>query len=375
MNWRRVCLTAVCCFAIGFLSIGCGDDDGDSNGGSGVSVDEPEDFTGEADERLLGAVCEGIFECPEKQNPEVMLAFSGFSDQQSCEAFLNESEALGSGNYDGLVEAAEDGRVTYSADEAEACLEDFDEATEECVAFEKIDLSTGACDSVFEGDKEEGDACLISEECADGECVPQSDPDICYGACEPSDGAGEGESCMPGDCNADEGLSCSSAQGDGECVANQSIGEGEACSQTIQCEGGLHCMEQECTQPDAPSEDGDACGFGDNSEVCAGGLTCQDLTIDQQTGSVEGVCGSPLQEGDACLAPSECERGLFCEGADFETGQEGECAPITEVGAACGNDEECGLFAECVDVDGEMTCRPNGEEPDGEQCELPDEEE
>lgn len=355
--------------AIGSLNFGCADDDGDSNGGS-VSVEEPEDFSNEANERLVTAACEGIFECPEKQDPNLLSFFSGFSDQQSCEAYLNDNEGVNAGDMQELVAAAEDGRVTYSPDAAEDCLEEFEEATQECTAVGKATFSGGACDEVFEGDKEEDDACLISEECAEGECDRQSDPDTCYGTCEPGGTAGEGESCSPGDCDPNENLTCSSTDGDGECVAPQSVGEDEPCRELSQCEGDLVCLDSVCTEPETPKEDGESCGYGEGLVVCAGGLTCQDLASNSETGAVEGECGSPLQEGDSCLASFECERGLYCDGADFEAGEEGECAPTKEVDESCESSEECGVFTECVD----STCRPSGEDSEDEQCELPDDE-
>ncbi|MFW5967698.1 MAG: hypothetical protein ACOCV2_09285 [Persicimonas sp.] len=375
MSWRRWMIVAVCTLAFGSLAVGCSDDDS-NGGGSGYSVDEPEDFSSEFETLSARGLCTGVFECPEKQNQGTLLALSGFDDQESCEDYLSDVDGLFAGTFDEEITAVDEGRTTYSSQAAEECLEDIDESIDQCISFEKISLTHGACSGVFEGEKEEDEACIVSGECDSGVCEPSSDPDVCYGNCTAPGTAGEGESCAPGDCDLDEELSCSGPEGSGECVAPESVSDGDSCLTSSQCEEGTLCVENVCTEVSEPGGEDDTCTLTQTSvEACEGGLTCQDLAANSETGELEGVCASPLEEGDSCMEGIECQPGLFCDGGSITEGREGECAPVTEIGETCEGESsrECGTFGECVDVDGEMTCRPAGEDSDAEQCELPDE--
>ena len=98
------------------------------------------------------------------------------------------------------------------------------------------------------------------------------------------------------------------------------VGEGEPCSQSLECEQGLYCdismCPGTCRQPLAAEE---ACGATD---TCEPGLTC-----------FEEVCTPLGREGEECgggVLP-ECLIGLLCVGDDEANAAPGSCFPAKDL--------------------------------------------
>ena len=176
-----------------------------------------------------------------------------------------------------------------------------------------------------------------------------------------------------------KGLSCAALNGQQpeECedVVDGTVENGGDCSMDAECQSeqayckaGNSCPGK-CTPREAA---GGACKR--NSD-CAVGLECSEDT---------DRCFKPAEEGQACRGTSEpdCGPGLFCIGADDDTGASGTCQDINEVlsakeGDACSFDKGpfCGAGLHCVidgidETKGELitTCRKTVGA--GEACKL-----
>jgi hypothetical protein len=132
------------------------------------------------------------------------------------------------------------------------------------------------------------------------------------------------EAALPGCLEAFAQLSCEDvAVGfPEECKAalDGLVGEGEPCSQSLECDEGLYCdlstCPGTCRQPLAAEE---ACGATD---TCAPGLTC-----------FQERCAPLGREGEACgggVLP-ECLIGLLCVGDNEADAEPGSCFPAKDL--------------------------------------------
>ncbi len=239
----------------------------------------------------------------------------------------------------------EQGRVTFEARAATACLADVRGS---CGEF--------TCGGVLRGAVEPGGDCSVQEDCTGlGRCVVgDSCPGTCVGpipeggacpfdspvVCEP------GTYCSGGVCRGfvEEGGACNESIGTGDepplyCGGNlactggicapvqggtpetiREVGEGERCGMASRtnCAEGLICdlRTETCARP---GSEGAACPMGGllAANPCAGELICHD-----------GVCTAPAEEGDPCDVVGLCPGfGLIC----FE----GRCTTSPKVGEAC----------------------------------------
>lgn len=262
-------------------------------------------------------------------------------------------------SFDSMIDAVDDGRVTYDGRQAEACLDAWENV--ECV---ELHLDPEACSTVFTGSVPRGGECVIDQEC-EGDSICSFD-DSCPGACTSRLAAGE--VCDGNDDRCAEGLVCSEATD--RCARPGA--EGDPCGGGVeaQCAGALYCQgEDDAT--DTPGEcvpqeevfagaEGESCSFDDGA-LCGPGLSCV------FEGEGDGfVCRRPNEDGSCRLGfPAQCAVGEYCEGIDVAGGVvDGTCAPLPGANEPCAQ----GLFCATGHVCREAECRALRE--NGQTCQA-----
>lgn len=187
-----------------------------------------------------------------------------------------------------------------------------------------------ACDAVFVGRLARGEACEDAGDCAPGLACVTADGS-CPGQCLPL--AGLDALCHPELEPCGPSLSCEG----GRCVAARVL-LGAACVADSQCPDGATCLDPDEGGVCAPKrENGARC---DDDDRCASGF-CKVDPLADELGSDEGRCAVPLGEGDACEpVVGGCGPNLVCEGTT------GRCERVASgPGATCGEDEtSCGAL-------------------------------
>jgi hypothetical protein len=266
----------------------------------------------QADEALVDAYCERMFECRCEQGRR-------FDEMQACRAWVDERVAT-------LRMEAELTGLTYDP----ACIgitvdrlddlrcaatvtEDGDDetCTLPCYPLHGDVLTGGACTRTeYSGysDCAQGLECSIEECDGTGNCTGAC-YNPCFGECESDcgdaarciDGAcmplpGVGESC--GDYGCAEGLDCDYGSGSGTCRRRADLGESctdIACAEDLRCDFDNMTGEGTCVGPTAL---GDACM---GHQECESGY-CP-----------AGFCDELPGEGDSCAGTFACEKGLDCD--------------------------------------------------------------
>ncbi len=294
---------------------------GNNNGGGGGNV--PSEFDREELAATLArATCDFLFNCGWQD-------FLGLGDKDACVA--GNTGNFADGSFVQLEAAIADGRVSYDATKARACLEAF--ATRECNNLEEAPT---ICEEVFVGSAALGDPCEIDEECAEGYCELD---DACPGTCVAY--APLGESCADVECerglDCDENLTCVEYAGEGEPCG----GDGGA-----NCGGGIFVCDGETEEPNSgtcrplgnlfSAEEGQACN-PQESLFCEPGLSCV-LTGVGEMGLTWECRARAEAVGADCFGgvPNHCPDGTYCAGIDFAAGMtQGTCTALPGEGDAC----------------------------------------
>jgi hypothetical protein len=232
--------------------------------------------------------------------------------EQDCE---NGSRAL----YDpDLAKALAAGKVTFDAQQAQACLDGLHARGCGRTAPE-IDQ---ACERAVRGTLAQGQPCNWLFECAQGRCE-SSAPGACPAKCGAV--ASEGLSCGTTPCDLRAGLRCiDNVCGRLHAADAKCSGDGD-CALGLYCDGFGQCSAQAFEQASCAG-----------SDQCAAGLFC-DL------GAEGGLCRKRFTQGRSCTAAGAeaiafaCVDGQVCKGFRFaKTGATpGACAPTGEMGSGC----------------------------------------
>lgn len=189
---------------------------------------------------LIDAQCENAVEC-------------GFQpDRATCDS----TTSIAGNDYETMLAGIESGLITYDADAAAACLDEYRAA--DCM-FDGLHRDS-ACTDIFTGTVPVGGACFIDAECKDhGGCIRADsgcnrEMACCSGTCGPARPAlvalggvcGDGTECVAmAYCKAP-------ADSDGVCAA-LIAGEGSSCDNLDSCADPLVCDifadVPKCTRP------------------------------------------------------------------------------------------------------------------------------
>ncbi|MFZ5443852.1 MAG: Dickkopf N-terminal cysteine-rich domain-containing protein [Myxococcota bacterium] len=312
------------------------------------------------------------------------------------------------------------GALRYDGVKAVSCAEAF--ATQACAEWETLPDS---CTSFLKPRAQLGQPCYDGyTECTDGVCRGST----CPRTCQPR--ALLDELCTR-DADCRTGLFCRFASliaTSGTCTAYSGVGgscdganrclDGLRCV-ALQCQplptAGLPCLDGLCSEQafcDVRAADGGLCSVRkQNGALCAGDeceaeLFCEPITsrcqplllssgdtctLQQQcpdgqvcvgaTPTMPGVCGAPLQAGEACVSSHDCEAHLACLGGDgglscqrrlapdggckaasdcqaSATCLGGRCAELPLPGESCAETRACrwGLCREVASSDGGAVC-------------------
>lgn len=328
----------------------CSDEIGDNDGDASLTAAQ---FLARVNAATINAQCKGTFQCPEKQG--YGLLYSGrFKSEAECKATLN-SALDGDNTLKGSIDT---GRINYDASAAQRCITKLEDVYAKAICSSETFEEPTECAQVFDGAVTEGGKCFDSKDCAAGfECNLGLD-NLCYGTCKASPCAActDAQACVEvteGDYSCKDrlavGASCTvdtpcaqdasclrNGAEMGKCIADESLDAGGACDEDSQCKS-YRCNDSICDAPTPPPKigaSGEACGMFD--DLCAPGLSCQDLDAITQRGS----CKTVIALGDDCDLTQQCEYGLFCQGATLGM-TKGKCAAPLANGQTCKSSDEC----------------------------------
>lgn len=376
-----------------------GGDTGD--GGQSYPASNFEEFRESTAELASAIACREASEssCREDRVPPA----AGEPPQSICVSRMNKVESLGQlpGRH-AHQKAVDEGRQTFDAEAAEACVERLKEELDDSTPCEQFfgpfespstfnaDDPENPCERVFRPAVEQDGKCLIRGDCKSGMyCDLEAESGECWGRCKSL--SAQGESCDFTANNCESGLRCV----DGTCQQPPERDIGEQCKWDTQCSGDLNCIElpddgQRCREPQGPGQPCTTTGGCESGTVCAvdpadpdgtdricvkreskgDGETCTETAMCESglTCTDEDVCRSFSLggRGDACDGDREyCESGLACRPTSA-TGDR-ECASFGTAGDSCMN-ATCGAGLYCKNGgDGTGTCRPRLE--NGADCE------
>lgn len=271
---------------------------------------------------LRNALCERVFQCPEKAAFFNFL-FGRYASEQDCKdsgfSFVDPSDV------EEVTNAVNAGRITFDVAAANTCLNDLKTklAAGRCATKFDGDLPS-SCANAFKGKVEIGNVCVTDESCGENAYCDIADTG-CTGTCKAHQM--DGQTCVDEECL--EGSSCN----DGTCVKKGSVADGASCTEDEQCGNTSNCSEGVCTTiSDATIANmGESCGLGGAPPLCKPGLVCTDINF--MTGT--GTCGTPKAAGGDCYLFAECGPNLRCEGANVGTRTPGKCVAVGGVGATC----------------------------------------
>lgn len=287
------------------------------------------------------ALCDYYFRCGYIQNKANCAAVLGFGEGD-CAA---EEQA-----------AINDGRAKLNSSAGQACMTFFS-TTASCDAF---DFEQNAdCAATFQGTVATSGSCFTNEECAPSDYCSDSSA-ACPGQCIPRKAAGQ-MATESGECQAGLTLyngKCSvRVPAGGNCgpispstntqdcavgnycnsnnlVCEQKKVQGETCSESAECGGGLRCGNGTCG-PYVSS--GGTCSFQTS-------LFCKlDLSCDLSSFAAPGTCVDRKATGGACLFDFDCKPDLYCEGENtgMNPPTKGTCIAQKAPGATCTDSAEC----------------------------------
>jgi hypothetical protein len=326
------------------------------------------------------------FSCERHSCETDPFAFTGQSERyasvEECVTLSNEA-LLESAWFERATLGLESGAFTYDAGHLSRCVATLDgwlQAPDICAVEDWVD-DLLRCQNIFHGALQEETACAFDIECQEGLfCMEGDQRGACTGECQRrhDDPAWCGDTyCDPftsycfketetcevfeplgavcqdvGACGLD--ASCEEDMenpGQRYCAENNSLAQGDSCSTDSACGQGLRCSFQGICEPrPAQTITEQAAGEPCNNDPvdslrCDEGLVCADYLFDSTAGMFQGTCASPRAAGEACTHTSDCEAGLTCSGATFDTAMSGECVNIIPSGEACARDIECATGA------------------------------
>jgi hypothetical protein len=232
--------------------------------------------------RFTTAACSALTRCHQS------------SDEAYCEALGLWSDLKETNSLARKVAAAQQGRLKYDGNVAQACLDAL--ATTGCDMWQqggRYTIGTDACLRFFSGGSvADGAACTVDLECAPGSaCMFKSGCD--QGACTSS---GSGEECVSDD-QCPKNNICAS-----QCRAVTLKGLGEYCDAAgLFCQAGLTCCTASSYSSNVcepPVTEGSLCDY---TSDCADGLICL-----QASGNTLKTCQRIAAKGEACQAPGQC---------------------------------------------------------------------
>jgi len=283
-------------------------------------------------------------------------------------------------------EAAQNGRLSFSAADARACVEALAvvAANVDCVEAtgESDPLGTDPCTAALQGTVPLGGACLsfhfieFFDECAGNTFCDQGGAESCMGTCAAY--LGEGETCdiLDGSLRCDSDHTCSHDT----CMAEAALDapcegpEAASCGNGLYCEGGASdqagicrsrkttgpCLEDnECATAHFCNATGSCERYHRAGEACTPGAgECYPALSFCDAGKCAGTLRA---NGEACGSIDgetvSCGEG-YCAA---ETGAQGICVPETQPGEACtgsslsecaGDNGHCDMtIGQCVSCD------------------------
>jgi hypothetical protein len=234
------------------------------------------------------------------------------------------------------------GRITYNADQVDACLASMQSLG--CDFNTVRWLGIEACEQVLVGSVEAGGDCGVDPECM-GATFCKLD-NACPGVCTPLLEAGQ--PCEDDD-QCQEGLHCSDSTG--LCAVVAPVGAPCGGGSEPDCKMGLVCAgEDEDTGTPGVCKtqeevfigqlDG-TCDF-DTTTLCEPGLSCI-VMVETVDGGPQASfkCAAAVGSGQACNlgAPPQCPAGEYCAGVDItQTVVNGTCQPLPAAGEDCVED-------------------------------------
>jgi len=225
---------------------------------------------GDADDALRDATCRYQVRC------------GAFASEDECRELYERSASSNAS----LVAAVDHGRIAFSADTLDACVDAFD-----ALSCDTTQQDLSACDGIFTGRVELDGDCAFDLECTSGRCiVPDCVDACCTGSCGPARPyPGEGEPCAA-ICDGD--LYCGI---DGICHAP--LPEGAPCDEYAVCEGGNYCRPS-TAHCEAIPHLGESC----ESTFAEEGSTCNAMGVGVPAGTT----------GDPCTDSIDCSPYYVC---------------------------------------------------------------
>jgi hypothetical protein len=325
--------------------------DPDDDAGSEPSADggtRPEPSPDEWPMHLAAALCDALEDCYGSADL-LRDALNG----RDCTA-LNVN-TLQSGDLRYLSDSAAAGRVLWSPDELDACLQSVRGLG--CEA--RSTRLPASCELLIAGTVSLGSECALDEECAGDAYCDRFTELTCPGTC--SELVTEDGSCTNDDDDqCADGLVC--FNGTETCVPLAELGD-DCGSGLPGCKPGLVCNGPAASATCAAlatvyfRELGESCEPG--GDLCEAGLVCESLTGES------GMCAEQVGAGEACrrASPNQCPPTQYCSAT--EPGETGTCTDYPADGEPCiddGRAQTCADGTVCI----EDTCRTR-EQP-GEPC-------
>jgi hypothetical protein len=319
------------------LVVGC-----DGGGGPLPLEDLPDEFA--------SGVCTVIDECS-LSSPTLVF------EDEACESFF---ESVYRNGYIAIYGSAiERGTIEYDAQAARDCIAQYESQGCELLSAGVTVEYAEICARIFRGTVADGGACSLSEECGeDSYCGGEECPGTCMArtpegsACTDFSQCAVGYYCLSGTCRT-----LGRGPSGGPCDQGESLD----CPTDEVCVGATSETPGTCTSYDQlrTRGEGEECEFSANDgELCREGLSCA---------LVDGVavCVAPVETGDDCFvgaAPSMCPSGNVCE----STAEGSTCVALPLEGERC--EDMCVYGLRCLDgVCGAP--RDNGEAcTDGRDC-------
>ena len=295
-------------------------------------------FAKQSQKLITEYICEGVYECPEKQPLIIFAGMGRFADKEECIAQLA-NELWDGDRYQSERKSLGAGRLEFDPAAAKECLNALIEDAKVCGPFgEHTEGPLRRCEVVLVPKVEKGDACMKEMDCVSRNC--DFSESACYGRCgEPIKKHLEGEACFESNCAI--GLFCVAAKeanGNQTCIQPKSRKIGEPCSRYYAvCEDNHVCnADHVCGKKPALASAGQACDM--TSLPCKPGLVCADVEFDTENYTVTGTCAPPRDIGGDCTLDVECKVGLHCDGSYEELGK---CRAPKSAGQECNASVEC----------------------------------
>ena len=306
---RRFALPSLLGLAASLISCG-------SDTESGPTVDE-------LPLKVATATCKSFSTCLGSLITDMLL------NGTTCEALFQAS--LEQGALPLWKESIAAGTVTYHPGKAQACV---DAIENKGCAFIQDHVYIPECEAAIQGHVAEGKDCGNDADCAgDLFCKVAA---TCPGKC--SARVASGGACDKDD-NCQAGLVCFND------LCTQPLQAGNVCNDdSVDCKAPLVCIKADgaptgiCGAIQESSQLGQTCDFA-KMQLCAAGSFCGLDNIDIAKGKATSACLGPVASGGACkfAIPSQCPSGQYCADIKFKApaSMEGTCQALPGAGQPC----------------------------------------